>query len=329
MILHETYTPPFSQKLKEADLGPLRSESIEVLQINVGLRCNFLCTHCHVRAGQHRHELMSRTIFEKCLNIAAFPDISTVDITGGAPEMNPELSWFIPQAAALKKRFIVRSNCAILLDPDYSHFIDLYAENGIEIMAALPCYLPENTEKQRGAGSYGKIISAIKLLNEIGYGKEHSGLTLNLVHNPTGTSLPPSQQALEQDYKTRLMADHGIRFNKLFCLANNPIGRFLEHLLSSGKYREYMHMLSTAFNPAAANRVMCRTMLSVGWDGFLYDCDFNQALAIPVNHGAPNHISAFDMNKLAKRDIATGDHCYACSAGQGSSCQGVLQKRGE
>ena len=309
-------------------MSPFRSENIDVLQMNVGLRCNFLCTHCHVQAGPHRRELMSRDIFEKCLSIAAgTPDISTIDITGGSPEMNPELAWFIPQAALLrKKRIIARSNCAILLHPDYSHFIDVYVKYGIEIMAALPCYLSENTEQQRGKGSYGRIISAIKLLNEKGYGKENTGLRLNLIHNPVGAHLPPSQQTLEQHYRTRLLTDHGIVFNNLLCLANNPIGRFLEYLLKSQKHEEYMHLLSAAFNPAAAKLVMCRSMLSVGWDGTLYDCDFNQALALPVNHGAPSHVSEFDMNKLAKREIVTGDHCYGCTAGRGSSCQGVLEK---
>lgn len=317
---------PFSDKLREADLCPLRSEYIGVLQINVGLRCNFLCSHCHVDAGPRRHELMSRDTFETCMIIAACPGITTIDITGGSPEMNPDLAWFILKASALGKHLIVRSNCAILLDPAYSHFIDLYAQNRIEIMVALPCYVKQNTDTQRGKDSYEKIISAIKQLNTLGYGADGTGLVLNIVHNPIGAYLPSSQQELEHDYKTRLRADHGIRFNNLFCITNNPIGRFLDFLLASGKYDEYMRMLARSFNPAAAKRVMCRTMLSVGWDGTLYDCDFNQALGLPVNHGAPCHISVFDLKKLSHREIMVRNHCYACTAGQGSSCQGILKE---
>jgi radical SAM/Cys-rich protein len=320
----ETKSPviPFSQKLQASSLSPLRSLEISVLQINVGRRCNLSCIHCHVNAGPQRAELISKTTLKQCLAIAGDSRISTIDITGGSPEMNPCLEWFIEKAALLKKRLIVRSNLAILLEPAYSPFIDVYTRNKVEIIASLPCFLMKNTNRQRGTGTYDKIISVLQSLNAVGYGIDGSGLVLSLAHNPVDANLPSSQHLLEQEYKTRLLSDHGIRFNTLYCIVNNPVGRFLEYLLASGDFDAYMQLLADSFNPGAVQNVMCRTMLSVGWDGSLYDCDFNQMLKLPVNRGAPGHISNVQAETLSAREIMVNNHCYACTAGKGSSCQG-------
>jgi len=316
---------PFSKRLKESGLFPLCATAIEVLQINVGRRCNLSCKHCHLDAGPHRIETMPRTVLERCLEIARFPTISVIDITGGAPELNPELAWFVGEAAKLDKRLVVRSNLAILSDKPYASFIDVYSRNNVEIVGSLPDLHGAKTDRQRGGGVFERVIEVIRLLNGRGYGMEGSRLVLDLVHNPVGAFRPGAQQSIEQEYKRRLWADHGIRFNRLFTLTNNPCGRFLTFLIQSENYAEYMTELANAFNPNAAGNVMCRTMLSVAWDGRLYDCDFNQALGLPVDHGAPDHIDRFDPALLSGREIVVADHCYACTAGAGSSCQGAVQ----
>jgi radical SAM/Cys-rich protein len=317
---------PFEKKLQAASLCPLVSRDIVTLQINMGKRCTLLCKHCHVEAGPGRTEEMSRATLEKCLAIAAGPSISTVDITGGSPEMNPHIEWFLDAAAKLGKRLIVRSNLVILLDKEYERFIDVYVRNKVELAASLPHWKAEKCDRQRGEGSFDKIVAVIRILNGLGYGREGSGLVLDLVHNPMGSFLPGPQAALEQEYKAELATVHGVIFNKLFCLTNNPVGRFREHLAAKGTYEEYLATLERAFNPLAAENVMCRTTLSVGWDGSIYDCDFNQMLGLRVDHGAPNHIEKFDLEALRQRRIVVDDHCYACTAGQGSSCQGAVGK---
>ena len=315
---------PFEKKLQAASLCPLVSRDIATLQINVGKRCTLLCKHCHVEAGPGRTEVMPAATLEKCLAIAAGPSIATVDITGGSPEMNPRLEWFLDSAAKLGKRLIVRSNLVILLDKEYERFIDVYARSGVELAASLPHWKAGKCDRQRGEGTFDKIVAVIRMLNGRGYGREGSGLVLDLVHNPMGLFLPGPQAALEREYKAELATVHGISFNKLFCLANSPVGRFMEYLTESGAFEEYMATLERAFNPCAAENVMCRTMLSVAWDGAIYDCDFNQMLGLRVDHGAPNHIEKFDLQALRQRQIVLGDHCYACTAGQGSSCRGVV-----
>jgi radical SAM/Cys-rich protein len=316
---------PFKEKLRHSGISLLKSRNIEVLQINVGLRCNLLCKHCHASAGPHHTETMSLPTLEKCLVIASGPSITTVDITGGAPEMNENLEWFLTGAANLKKRLIVRTNAVLLLEDAFSHHIDLYARTGVELAVSLPDAKKEKCDRQRGPGSFDTIVRALKLLNARGYGAEGSGLILDLVHNPIGAFLPGSQDALEKEYKTRLAAEHGICFNRLFCLTNNPSGRFRDYLLKSENYGEYMRLLERAYNSDAAKNVMCRTMLSVGWDGALYDCDFNQMLGLKVDHGAPRHVDQFDTEILQQREIVIDNHCYACTAGQGSSCQGAVR----
>jgi radical SAM/Cys-rich protein len=315
---------PFSERLKQSGLPPLTATAIDILQINVGRQCNLSCRHCHMEAGPNRSETMARGVFEKCLEIVHNPGISVIDITGGSPEMNPELPWFITEAAKLDKRLIVRSNLVILLDNEYSFFIDLYCQNKVEVVGSLPDLHREKTDRQRGEGVFAREIEVIKQLNGRGYGAAGSDLVLDLVHNPVGAFLPGPQKSLEQEYKRQLFASHGIHFNNLFSLTNNPSGRFLAYLVQSGNYEEYMISLVNAYNRAAAIGVMCRSTLSVGWDGMLYDCDFNQALGLSVDHSAPRNIDHFDFDLLRKRDIVVGDHCYACTAGAGSSCQGAV-----
>ena len=315
---------PFEKKLQATSLLPLVSRDIVTLQINAGKRCTLLCKHCHVEAGPGRTEVMGRATLEKCLAIAAEPSIAIVDITGGSPEMNPHLEWFLECAAKLGKRLMVRSNLVILLDKKYEHFIDVYARNGVELAASLPHWKAEKCDRQRGAGAFDKIVAVIRMLNRRGYGREGSGLVLDLVHNPMGSFLPGPQAALEREYKAELATVYGITFNKLFCLTNSPVGRFKEYLSANGTLEEYMAALERAFNPCAAENVMCRTMLSIAWDGAIYDCDFNQMLGLRVDHGAPDHIEKFDLQALRKRRIVLDDHCYACTAGQGSSCRGAV-----
>jgi radical SAM/Cys-rich protein len=317
-------TTPFEKKLQATSLLPLVSREIVTLQINVGKRCTLMCKHCHVEAGPGRTEVMPAATLEKCLAIAAAPSITTVDITGGAPEMNPHLEWFLGSAAKLGKRLIVRSSLVILLEKEYERFIDIYVRNRVELAASLPHWKAEKCDRQRGKGAFDGIVSVIRMLNRRGYGREGSGLVLDLVHNPMGSFLPGPQAALEHEYKAELATVHGITFNKLFCLANSPVGRFKEYLAAHGTLEEYMTTLEQAFNRCAAENVMCRTMLSIAWDGAIYDCDFNQMLGLRVDHGAPNHIEKFDLRALKQRRIVLDNHCYACTAGQGSSCRGAV-----
>lgn len=315
--------PSFAGKIREIKMYPLCAKGIDVLQINTGWRCNLSCRHCHVDAGPSRTEVMSRPVLDKCLEILdAFP-ISTIDITGGAPEMNPHLEWFIREAARLNRRLIVRSNLTILLQASYRHFMDIFAKNKIEIVTSLPDYLETKSDRQRGAGVFGQVIEALRELNTLGYGMKDSGLCIDIVHNPVGAYLPGLQAALEHEYRERLYTEQGVQFNQLFCLTNLPVGRYLEYLIESENFEDYLSALCHSFNPAAVKNVMCLTTLSVGWDGSLYDCDFNQMLGLTVNHGAPKNIMNFNMDKLKNREIVINNHCYGCVAGCGSSCQGA------
>jgi radical SAM/Cys-rich protein len=315
---------PFEQSLEETGLWPLTATGIEVLQVNVGKLCNQTCRHCHVDAGPERREIMSRETVALCLDVLARTAIPTLDITGGAPEMNPHFSWLVTEARALGRQVIDRCNLTILLAPGYQDLPEFLAARQVEIVASLPCYLPQNTDAQRGEGVYDKSITALKKLNAQGYGQPGTNLTLTLVYNPVGPSLPPPQASLEAAYRKELAELHGIVFNRLYTITNMPISRFLDDLLQSGRYEVYLEKLVTAYNPAAAARVMCRTTLSVGWDGTLYDCDFNQMLELGLGPGQPRHIRDFDGQRLAGRRIVTGQHCYGCTAGSGSGCQGAI-----
>lgn len=304
--------------------GPIEACGIKILQINVGYRCNLECKHCHVQAGPNRSELMSEKTMKICLRILQENSIPIIDITGGAPEMNPAMPWFLEECASLKRRLQVRTNGVILLEKDFGHFLDLYARLGVEVVVSLPHMDMKMTDRQRGEDVYSGLIEAICRLNDIGYGQTGSGLILNLVHNPSGAYLPGLQSSLEQQYRETLREKFGIVFNHLFCITNMPIGRYLDYLQRTDNYEDYMTALVNAFNPATLADVMCRTTLSVAWDGKLYDCDFNLVLGMTVNHGAPENIADFDFYKLASRQIVTGNHCYGCTAGTGSSCTGSL-----
>ena len=317
----EKYHTHFAGKLA----GPVLASGVELLQLNVGKRCNLSCRHCHVEAGNERKEMMSGDILKRCLEvIRENSGITTIDITGGAPEMNPSVKGFIKDAAEIGRRLIVRSNLAILADKDYADYAEIYADNGVEIVASLPDCDEARADRQRGAGFFRKFIGVAERLNKMGYGKPGTGLFLNLVHNPVGAYLPALQKNIEEDYRTRLKSCHGLDFNALYCINNMPVGRYLDFLIASGNYEDYMQVLSEAYNPAALNNVMCRTMVSVAWDGSLYDCDFNQMLGLPVCPEHSRHIGSFDMKRLGNRPIVLHNHCYGCTAGAGSSCQGSL-----
>ncbi len=313
----------FQSKMEQAGLYPLKSTGIDIFQINVGYMCNMTCKHCHVDAGPDRKEIMTRETLDQCLKALNHPDISTVDLTGGAPEMNPHFRWFVDEVSKLGKEIIVRSNLTILDTRKFDDLPQFMADRGVEITCSLPFYSKRRTDAQRGEGTYDKSMKVLKTLNSIGYGKEESGLRLNLVYNPVGAFLPPGQESLKQQYKDRLMKDHGIVFNDLYTITNLPISRYLNFLVKSGNLEEYMEKLVNAFNPAAAEGVMCRNTISVGWDGSLYDCDFNQMLRMKTRPGAPSHISDWDLDKLNNREIVLNQHCYGCTAGAGSSCGGA------
>jgi radical SAM/Cys-rich protein len=311
---------PFEQMIPR----PLLADGIETLQINVGYRCNLECRHCHIEAGPNRHELMPEALMMTCLQILKENPIPSIDITGGSPEMHSALPWFLEECGTLKRRLQVRTNGVILIENEFAVFPDLYARNRVEVVVSFPHVDLKMTDRQRGNGVYFKLIEALQKLNERGYGQKESGLILNLVHNPSGAYLPGSQSDLENHYRRVLKEKFGIAFNHLFCITNMPIGRYLTYLRESDNYDEYMATLINAFNPINLESIMCKKTLSVAWDGKLYDCDFNQILGMTVNHGAPENISAFDLPKLSNRQIVTGNHCYGCTAGAGSSCAGAL-----
>jgi len=316
--------PPFDRPMRQAGLDPLHATGMTVFQINVGKLCNQTCRHCHVDAGPDRQESMSRETAELCIATLATTDIPTVDITGGAPELNPNFRWLVEQATQLKRRVMDRCNLSVLLLPSQADLGKFLACHRVEIIASLPYFRAAQTDAQRGDGVFDKSIEALQLLNRLGYGREGSGLLLNLVYNPVGAFLPPKQEAVEAQFRRELQRTHGVTFNHLYTITNMPISRFLEFLVESGNYEGYMERLANAFNPAAAAGVMCRYTISVGWDGALYDCDFNQMLDLPVDHGAPRHLRDFDPATLHSRRIVTGNHCYGCTAGTGSSCGGAV-----
>ncbi len=314
----------FDSTLAQHGLAPLAATSLDVLQVNVGRVCNQTCRHCHVDAGPDRRESMSSAVMQGCLDALRQHPFSTLDITGGAPEMNPHFRWLVEQARPLVGRIIDRCNLTILLAPGFDDLPEFLAEHRVEIVASLPCYLEQNVDAQRGDGVFVKSLEALRRLNSLGYGQPGSGLILNLVYNPLGPSLPPDQRTLSAAYHRELAACYGIVFHELFALANLPISRFLDDLLQSGRLDEYQQKLIDAFNPAAATGVMCRNTLSVDWQGRLFDCDFNQMLDLELEATAPRTIFEFTTAALTNRRIVTGRHCFGCTAGAGSSCQGAI-----
>jgi len=313
----------FDKTISGNGLYPLTSGGINTLQVNLGRLCNQVCRHCHVGAGPDRKEVMSKETMGLCLDVLKDTGITAVDITGGAPEMNPNFRWLIEECRRLERQVMVRSNLTILQGPGYEDMPDFFAVNKVEVIASLPYYTEQNTDSQRGKGVFQKSIAALKRLNALGYGIDDSELSLNLVFNPGGAFLPPSQKALEADYKREMRKRFDVSFNSLFTITNLPVGRFLAYLNSSGNFERYMDRLVSSYNPSAAANVMCKSLISVGWDGTLYDCDFNQMLGMAVNHGAPSNIKDFDFSKLSNRQIVTGLHCYGCTAGAGSGCGGA------
>lgn len=315
---------PFKAALASSGLCPLNATGLQVFQMNLGKLCNQTCKHCHVDAGPDRKEVMTRETMELCLKALAATDIPTVDLTGGAPEMNPHFRWLVEQIRALDRHVLDRCNLTILTVGGFRDLPEFLAEHRVEVVASLPYFLARNTDAQRGEGVFDASITALRRLNALGYGQEGSGLVLDLVYNPTGAFLPPKQSAIEADFRRELQKRYGVAFNHLYVITNMPINRFLEFLLRTEQYEAYMQRLIDSYNPAAAAGVMCRTTLSIGWDGRLYDCDFNQMLDLPLAPGQPRHIADFDPALLARRPITTGLHCYGCTAGPGSSCGGAL-----
>ena len=313
----------FEQKLTERSRSGLHASGIDVLQVNVGLKCNQQCRHCHLKASPARTEMMEWSTMELILECARRVKPRLVDITGGAPELNPNLRRFVEALRAAGTDVQVRTNLTVLLEPGMEDMPTFFRDNKVALVASMPCYLEENVRAQRGPGIYEKSIEAIKKLNALGYGMDPE-LVLNLVYNPGGPSLPSPQKGLEIAYKLELGVHSGIEFTRLLTITNMPIGRFGDELRRQGRDDEYMKLLKDSFNPETVECVMCRSQIAIGWDGTLYDCDFNQALGLPVDHGAPNHIRNFDPSALVERRIVTGDHCFGCTAGSGSSCGGSL-----
>ena len=313
----------FREALGREGLWPLHPTSIDILQINVGKLCNQTCRHCHVDAGPDRTEVMSQQTAEACVEALRRNAIPTVDITGGAPELNPSFRWLVEQCAALDRHVINRCNLTILETGAHRDLPEFFARHSVELVCSLPHYQATCTDTQRGEGVFEKSIRALRRLNQLGYGDGRSGLRLVLVSNPVGAVLPATQACLELEWKREMKRLHDVSFDSLYTITNMPISRYLDWLLESGNLEGYMRRLIESFNPQAAHGLMCRNMVSVGWDGRLHDCDFNQMLDIAVSDQAPRHIRDFDLAKLQARAIQTNRHCYGCTAGAGSSCTGA------
>ncbi|MBR1672748.1 MAG: arsenosugar biosynthesis radical SAM protein ArsS [Fretibacterium sp.] len=310
--------PPFEARIANPTLRRT-AERLEVLQVNVGRRCNLACGHCHMESGPNRTELMTRKTMEHVLRVLRSWKFKTLDITGGAPEMTPNFQWLVEEGIKSGAHVMVRSNLVILNEPGYEHLPEFFAEHGVEVVASLPYYTERDCDRQRGSGTFRTVIAMLQKLNALGYGRDER-LPLDLVYNPGGAFLPPNQAELEREYKTRLSADFDVIFNRLFAITNTPVGRFGDFLRRTGNFDRYRQRLHDAFNPAALEGMMCRFQLSAAWDGGLYDCDFNQAAKLPVK--GPANIR--DLGDVPEgREIAFGEHCYACTAGAGSSCGGA------
>jgi radical SAM/Cys-rich protein len=313
--------------LTSSDFPALRRRAVDTLQINLGYRCNQSCLHCHVNAGPNRSEEMSReTIAAVIAFLAASPDVRTLDLTGGAPELNRHFRDLVVAARARGVRVIDRCNLTILEEPGQEDLAAFLADHGVEVVASMPCYLEDNVDRQRGKGTFDASIRGLQRLNALGYARPGTGLALNLVYNPQGASLPPAQQALERDYKQHLARNFGVVFDHLFTLANMPIQRFGSMLVSKGQFNSYMSLLRSEHRDDNLEQVMCRSLVSVDWQGYLYDCDFNQQLGLPIHAaGKPRlHLSEVTAGQLEDQAIRVADHCFGCTAGQGSSCGGAL-----
>jgi radical SAM/Cys-rich protein len=300
--------------------------AVDVLQVNMGRYCNLACIHCHVESGPTRKEMMSRDNVEAVLGFLGRTEIPCLDVTGGAPELHPDFDYLVAAARRLERRVMDRCNLTVIFEPGKEYLPEFFKEHRVELICSLPCYSQENVDKQRGKGTFDASIRALQRLNEIGYGTPDGDLVLNLVYNPVGPHLPPPQQKLEQDYKRILAENFGIAFNHLYCLTNMPITRYATHLKLRGEYDRYLELLANNFNGATLDQVMCRNLISVGWEGSVYDCDFNQMLDLPLRDrtGKPLNITSLSIEQVRNHTITMGDHCYACTAGAGSSCGGTL-----
>ena len=317
--------PKFKDKIAEIDMYPLKPRQLEILQINVGYMCNQVCAHCHVDAGPDRKEIMTKETMQYCLDVIRTTGAHTLDLTGGAPEMNPNFRWFVEEASKLGvKDFIVRSNLTIIVaNKKYHDLPEFFKKHNVHVVSSMPHWTKGKTDKQRGEGVFNKSIEALKMLNEVGFGIPESNLKLDLVYNPSGAFLPGDQLSLEKEFKKALLDDFDIHFHSLFAITNLPISRFLDYLIASDNYEDYMYALVDAYNPAAVANVMCTNTLSVSWDGWLYDCDFNQMLDLKLASKV-KHISEYNEELLKNRNVVISQHCYGCTAGAGSSCQGTV-----
>lgn len=317
--------PTFADKIKQTNQFPLRPRALEILQINVGYMCNQVCEHCHVDAGPDRKEIMTWETMEQCLEVIKNTGAHTLDLTGGAPEMNPHFRRFVEEASkAGIKDFIVRSNLTIIrANKKYYDLPQFFKKHNVHVVSSMPHWTKGKTDKQRGEGVFDLSITALQELNAVGYGMPDSDLRLDLVYNPNGAYLPGDQASMEKDFKKALLEDFGIQFHSLFAITNLPIARFLDYLIASENYEDYMYQLVEAYNPAAVKNVMCTNTISISWDGYLFDCDFNQMLQLTVASKI-KHIKDYNEDILQKRDIVISQHCYGCTAGAGSSCQGVV-----
>lgn len=315
---------PFAQRLEDLGCLGLQATRLETLQVNLGWRCNQACKHCHLQAGPHRSEQMARETIDEVIRAAARWAIPAMDLTGGAPEVNPHFRYLTDRLHDLGVRLRSRSNLSILLEPGYEDLPQFFRDRRMELICSLPYYQEDMVDRVRGPGTFQKSLEALRRLNSLGYGEPESALELHLMYNPAGAYFPPEQEALEQIFRRELEKRYGIRFHRLYTLLNMPIGRFKEYLQRSSNLDMYMGKLAASFNPATVAGLMCRTLISVSWDGRLYDCDFNQALDLPLEEGLPQTIWEFDLPTLENRPIRLADHCYGCTAGTGSSCGGKL-----
>ena len=324
-IFSDQELPTFAKKIGETGQFPLRPKKLEILQINLGYMCNQVCEHCHVDAGPDRKEIMIKETMLQCLEVIKNTNATTLDLTGGAPEMNPNFRWFVNEASkAGIKDFIVRSNLTIIrANKKYYDLPEFFKKHNIHVVSSMPHWTRGKTDKQRGSGVFDKSIKALQDLNAIGYGLPNSKLKLDLVYNPSGAFLPGDQVSMERDFKNALLEDFGIQFHNLFTITNLPVSRFLDYLIASDNYEDYMYSLVDAYNPSAVENVMCTNTISVSWDGYLYDCDFNQMLKLKVASSV-KHISEYNEEVLNNRTIIISQHCYGCTAGAGSSCQGTV-----
>lgn len=324
-IFEDGTLPTFKEKVKNSNIQQVCPTGLEILQINVGYMCNQVCSHCHVDAGPDRKEIMTQETMEQILHVLRNSKINMVDLTGGAPEMHPQFRWFVEEIRKTEvEEIIVRSNLTIILaNKKYNDLPEFFSEHKIHVISSLPFYKRNKTDRQRGDGVFDSSIKALQMLNAVGFGLPNSELQLDLVYNPSGAFLPGDQKALELDFKKALAEDFNIKFNLLFTITNLPISRFLDYLIASENYEEYMHALVDAFNPSAVGNVMCTNTISVSWEGFLFDCDFNQMLDLKVDSTIA-HISEFNSTVLDDRNIRLSQHCYGCTAGAGSSCQGSI-----